>query len=394
VFGAGLVAAKARTHAPGRWLRRVELVVFNVCVTAVLAELALAGLARVMPSPLWMVDSPEVEARIAAHARPLDQPFMGFPLNALGHYDSEFAGRAQREGKAVAMIGDSFAASFVPHRYHYTTVAERGLDGIDIYNFGVPAIGPEEYLHLLIHQVLPIDPDAVVIGLFTGNDLENVRVDRHGAWLWSWFDRGQVRLFVVPARIAKLAAERARGGARSPAAAVTGLLNTEQELVAAYPWLIDWRLERGSYSEQAYVELARERALVPCAPEPRRLRELFRCLDAMKIAAADRPFGVVLLPPEFLVEDVLWSRVSAGLDDDVRARLDRDEPHASIVKGLQERSVPVLDLLPVLRAVPVLEDGDRHCYLLRDTHFNVRGNEVAGRAIGAFVRGLVAAAGR
>ena len=33
------------------------------------------------------------------------------------------------------------------------------------------------------------------------------------------------------------------------------------------------------------------------------------------------------------------------------------------------------------RAVPPLTDGWRHVYHLRDTHFNVRGNRVAGEAL-------------
>ena len=52
-----------------------------------------------------------------------------------------------------------------------------------------------------------------------------------------------------------------------------------------------------------------------------------------------------------------------------------------LVEALDAHRVPLLDLLPVLRAVPAELDGARHLYHLRDTHFNVRGNRVAGTAI-------------
>jgi hypothetical protein len=33
-----------------------------------------------------------------------------------------------------------------------------------------------------------------------------------------------------------------------------------------------------------------------------------------------------------------------------------------------------------------MADGQRHLYQLQDTHFNVRGNDVAGKAIADFLR--------
>ena len=38
-----------------------------------------------------------------------------------------------------------------------------------------------------------------------------------------------------------------------------------------------------------------------------------------------------------------------------------------------------------MRAVPKEADGRRHLYHLRDTHWNARGNELAGEALAKFV---------
>jgi hypothetical protein len=56
---------------------------------------------------------------------------------------------------------------------------------------------------------------------------------------------------------------------------------------------------------------------------------------------------------------------------------------------LAGRGIAYLDLLPVLRAVEPCPDGDRHCYLLRDTHFNVRGNAAAAPAMASLMRALL-----
>ena len=69
-----------------------------------------------------------------------------------------------------------------------------------------------------------------------------------------------------------------------------------------------------------------------------------------------------------------------------RTDLDRDQPQERIRTWLGARGVPSLDLLPILRAQPALADGSRHLYHLRDTHWNARGNRVAGVALARFLR--------
>ncbi|MGC6486054.1 MAG: hypothetical protein ACON4Z_00275 [Planctomycetota bacterium] len=367
---------------PGRGAARLaEAVGVQVLATAVLLELAFAGLARLSPSPLWMVDTPDVRRRLAALARPAGEPHMGFMTNSTGHYDVEFVPRAARARRTIAMIGDSFSASYVPHRYHFTTVAEAALGDTEVYNFGIPGIGPPEYLHLLQQQALPLEPDAVVISVFCGNDLA-IRPPGAASRVWSWFDRDQVRLLTVPSRLAALLGADASSPATPAGGAAAGLLETEAELLAAYPWLFDHALETGTFSEDAYLSLVRDRLRFACVAEHPRTEALLGYLDEMRSAVGSVPFGVVLLPAEFQVEERLWDDVVSGLE---RARFDRDEPQASLRAALHARGVPCLDLLPALRRVPAQPDGARHCYLLRDTHLNVRGNAVVGRAIAAWV---------
>ena len=53
---------------------------------------------------------------------------------------------------------------------------------------------------------------------------------------------------------------------------------------------------------------------------------------------------------------------------------------------LEAQGIPNLALLPILRSVVPLPDGQRHLYHLQDTHFNARGNDVAGKAMADFIR--------
>jgi hypothetical protein len=100
----------------------------------------------------------------------------------------------------------------------------------------------------------------------------------------------------------------------------------------------------------------------------------------------------MLIPDEFQVDDELWGAVRAQLVKTARGSAtawDRDRPQRILVKSLTDRGIPYLDLLPVLRSVPPLSDGKLHCYLRRDTHWNARGNRIAGAALGEFLRSLV-----
>ena len=109
----------------------------------------------------------------------------------------------------------------------------------------------------------------------------------------------------------------------------------------------------------------------------------FEALLEIRRLTGDVPLVVMLIPDEFQVEDELWQRVRDHLQ---RSDLERDQPQRRIMEWLRAEGILYLDLLPILRAVPTMADGNRHLYHLRDTHFNARGNAVAGEALAEFLR--------
>ncbi|MBL9079090.1 MAG: hypothetical protein JNL08_16420 [Planctomycetes bacterium] len=380
-FAALVGAAVARAPAAARRPSRPALLLLAVALLLLVGETALRTLRWLAPGPLWAARSAQVEERLRVHAFAPGGDHFGFRTNADGCVDAPFEPPGPQRGPVLAVVGDSFSAGVVPHAYHYTTVAERELDGTAVWNVGWAGLGPAEYHHLLTTVVLPRRPDAVLVALFLGNDLAETPpwsgLDRV---LADWFDRGNVLLCEVPRRIARLLGPGVDAG-----------LVRLGNLAAAEPWLHDPAREPGTFTEAAFLELELARARVACDPAPR-LPALLAELRAMQARCADVPFALLLIPDECMVEDALWGRLAAAWPAGA-APPQRWGLRDRLVAFCAEAGLPCLDLTEVLRKEAPLADGDRHLYLRRDTHWNVRGNAAAGAALVPFARALLARRG-
>lgn len=388
---AGILLVVRDTRA-GRW---AEFAFFSVSLAALGTELGLRGWALAKPSPL--------NARVGAAPGELVNRFrcapgevrFGFACNSQGFYDEEFyRKRPDEEIPRIVAIGDSFNVGTVPHAWHFTTICEDLLD-VRVDNFGVPGIGPAEYVSLLVKEALPLDPDLILIGVFVGNDLNvyDAVVDLPDVGLRRWFQRDQVLLFVLPERWGRLGAEQRRlaerGGDLSATQGERGALRELDREAAAeeFAWVLDPSLEVGTYSAEAFHRIELQRALDISAQDPPSLELFYESMRAAKRAAGDIPVRVMLIPDEFQVEDDLWQVV----EELSRRPLERDRAQRILTHWLEREGIAHLDLLPILREVEVMESGRRHLYHLRDTHFNGRGNERTAQALAEFLREDVAA---
>lgn len=349
-----------------------------------LCEVALRVLARVRPAPLLVRDELSPGRVLEQNRPPPGTSRFGMPCNAGGHFDEPFRRRGANE-RRVALIGDSFSQGVVPHALHYSTLAERAL-GFPVDNYGVPGIGPLEYEELLVREALPLDPSAVVIALFVGNDFElPPELTQTDPCLRSWLDRRSVLVWLLPGRLARIAQERRANPAG--AARVQGERDAEdrsRSLEERFPWIADPARELPTISLEGFLKLERERAHLACGLNEDELARVVHVLERMRAECGARPFGVLLIPDEFQVEDALWAEVQAE-------GLERDRPQRLLGVELGKRGIPVLDLEPVLRGIAPLGDGRQHVYHLRDTHWNARGNRAAGEALSGFVRELLQA---
>lgn len=369
--------------------RAADIVAFNLCLSALVAELSLRALSEWKPSALLArVASTPTQVLERNRCQPGELRF-GFPCNARGHFDGEFRPKAPGE-RLVITIGDSFSIGVVPHPLHFTTVCEREL-GIPIYNMGVAGTNPPEYLALLMNEALPLDPDAVVIDVFVGNDILYPAVPRASAdaGLRAWFDSANVLLCSVPGRMLRLSREQR---ARTKQQGVVGSVQGEHaragdgrvhDLAARFPWVVDPSLETPTLSEESFQGIEAQRALEVCTDSPSNYRRALEALADIHAAAGDTPLYALLIPDEFQVEESVWRSVKALVPD---ADLERDRPQRILSAWFERNGIPCLDLLPILRQAPLLSDGRRHLYHLRDTHFNARGNRIAGEALASFLR--------
>jgi hypothetical protein len=202
----------------------------------------------------------------------------------------------------------------------------------------------------------------------------------------SFLARLVMRLGAIQREKERAEGDEARGDApgsgASPGEHVKTIVPPE-EVATRFPWFADPSLETPTFSVEGFRKIERERALA--LAQPAESYACFEWLERIHGAARGIPLLVLMIPDEFQVEDGVWADVLAETD----APLERDVPQARVARFCRERGIAVLDLLPALRAVPPLADGRRHVYALRDTHWNARGNAVAGKELARAVRALL-----
>jgi hypothetical protein len=363
-----------------------DLVCMNVCVLFVGLELCLRIAAVFVHAPLFAQDSTDAKGWLAANKLHPGDPIMGYVVNSHGFNDEE---PKKNQGCLVTAVGDSFTVGVVPHEFHFATVAERALD-CPIYAIGVCAVGPEEYALLERDEALPLNPDVVLVNLFVGNDIvDNLRGrDHFRGGMRRWLDRHNILSYELPRRLLIVARERHRHHSPTPPSQPRGTILTRAELVRDLPWLSDPARELPSMSHEAFLELETRHAREICGggDEPY-YKRFWEILDEMRAAAAPHKLAVLLIPDELQVEEPLWREVSARAG----VPLDRDRAQRLLAATLQQKGIPYLDLLPILRAEPVGSDGMRHLFHHDDSHLNARGNAVAGAALAGFLRPLIPA---
>lgn len=376
-----LVLVRGRVPAGGRSrLAILDPLCFTLALTPWLAEGALQVVDGVL-HPVLLADMGSARAWIESARLPAGKLRFGTPTNSRGYCDGEPPAPGTRP--LVTVIGDSFGVGAVPIPLHYTAVAERELGAdVEVYNMGIVGADPRHYLAMLRDEALVLRPDVIVVGLFVGNDLVYERDERAAPGAWSsWFDREDRLVARLLVRAVRLLRERSRAGATGgPVGRVQGEevdeTVSEAELLERFPWFADPLLEQPTFSRAGYFKIETERARDVCSTDAE-----YPALDvllAMKALAGDVPFLVLVIPDEFQVEDAVWAEIGAPGE--------RDRPQAVLERFGREHGFVVVDPLPALRAEPALADGKKHLYQLQDTHWNVRGNAVAGRVLAEALR--------
>lgn len=367
-----------RSRLP-RLVGSLDVVAMNLSLIGLAGEAVLRVAAVASRSPIFAQEDAGARGKMDRFRLTPGEMRFGFPANSLGHYDAEFVPRERVPTKhLVASIGDSFGVGIVPHPFHFTTVCEKEFPEATVYNFGICGISPREYAYLLEHEALPLRPDAIVVHLFLENDFEAPsKTVSH-----LWFDRRNLLVYLLPKRLLKLQDPEERMAGPSHGAKAL----SEAEVVREFPWVLDPKLEEPILREENFVAKQSWRATQLLGADFSFYEGALRYVEKIRQLAGGRPLLFVLIPATFQVEEDVWRKVSARIGD--RSAL-LDSPQALLGEWFRARGLRLLDLLPVLRAVPPLEDGARHVYHRSDFHFNARGNAAAGKALAAELKRLL-----
>ena len=91
--------------------------------------------------------------------------------NTIGHDALGFRNKAVPEKVDVIAIGDSLTYGVSATREGSWPNQLGKLLGTPVYNMGLGGYGPMEYLYLLEHEALRMQPKQLVVGFYFGNDL-------------------------------------------------------------------------------------------------------------------------------------------------------------------------------------------------------------------------------
>ncbi len=293
-------------------------------------------------------------------------------INAQGVRDDASFGPKPPGERRILVLGDSLVMAVqVPLAQTFTRQLEARLNAASgpggpvyrVINAGVQGYGPvQEYL-LYRHVLASLQPDLVLVGLYVANDAIEAA---DAAW----------RL-------------EGREAPRSETPAQSGSLRRRwRQLVKQSMVLQIARLRLVSWLEPVMGGApGLERALTTYLPEvppdvDRGFRVTAECVRGIGALAAGQGAGaaVLLLPARFQLHDGEWEErrdraAKKGFT------LVRDGATHRAAKALADVPVPVLDVLPALRAAP----GREGLYFAQSAHLTAEAHAVVAAAVADFL---------
>lgn len=382
---------------------RVAALALGVVIAAAVSEL-LVRMASIYSAQVRYLATAGLEPALKSYASleefldlhrallPPHQPYNGYYTNALGFADREFSEEKAPGTLRVMGLGDSFTHGSVSYPQNVLTVAEALLNRdcgrrIEIMNFGISATGLWDYR--MVHKLAwaRYRPDRVLVHFYMGNDgpdlvFGNTEIPSPSgsslfrSYAWRYLLNAVNVLRSVdqgPMAEADAAGDpKARGAMR-----VQGQAEMSDD--RAPP-----KFSEESFRRMAGLEVARTyrgRNL----PYGDLWNKTFDALDALRLdvlASTGKPPIVILYPSESQIytrlrdDSISWIKAEKpAVDPD---DFDPDFPGRMVLDYCKRTGTPCYDITPRIQAAA--REEVRSLYLPRDTHWNVKGNYVAGTA--------------
>jgi hypothetical protein len=335
------------------WLQRNRNGFLQRFGHALVASLMLSvGAEAVLRLYSLLADDPLPASYVASTlALPPGEHHAGQLVNAEGYWDEEFRRQPRPGVFRIAVLGDGVTLSGSAQTNLLSRV-ERTVPGIEIYNFGLPAAGPREYAAQLMHTVASYHPDLVLTFFSVGDDVtEEVPLP-------GMFDWRNLRLYQWSAR-SGFPRDDTASLVRLPAA---NTASREEYLSHAAARLDVCRTPISDDLSRRWHDATKY------------LGEIDEYCRRRGIAAA-----LVVVPSELQVNAQLCETVRrrTGLE---AKNVDINLPQRRLVDFAHQRELPVVDLLPPLRA------ASGTLYARNQHHWNERGHAVAAEALGRWIK--------
>jgi hypothetical protein len=267
----------------------------------------------------------------------------------------------------VLVLGDSFVSALnMEEADTFVSVGERALmksvgeDRIEVINAGTPNYGTWHELRLFRRLTPLLNPDAVILCVYVGNDVDNNLAPREAVV--------QNGLLVNRKPVPGVLPRSLRSWLQRNSMAYVFLWNTWNQIRPSLGWT-------GSDPLRESKDLV-SRQRVPYLEEGYRITDDLLAQFRDETRDLGLPLLVVLIPAEYQVYgrhfDELIRR--QGLDP---ADFDLELPNQRWTEIAERLALPVLDLLPIFRS----HEAGPYLYMSLDGHLTREGNQLAGAAI-------------
>ncbi len=310
-------------------------------------------------------------------------------INSLGFRDREPMDPKSETSFRILGIGDSFVFSLVPLEENFLRVAERELDEAierpfdqaEMIFMGMGAWSPENEVGALESIGLRLDADFALLNFFVGNDVTDIplkgKVLRGRLYYVGspYPALNLLRKSMVYTLVERNLLYRLRD--RLVERHVDARVETTRELI-----IPDSRDSKAALPSH-YLHHQLKRLPVYEADSDSRMEKLWgRAEKAIErfdslCRGANLPWALHLIPSEIQVDRQVRQRVLEALGRDA-ADYDFDHPQKRLRAFAESRGIRVVDPMAKMRQAHSPADP---LYIQFDTHWNARGNRIAGEIL-------------
>jgi len=377
--------------------RRLLALFIVVTVTLAAAEGLVRLFHAVAPTP---ADSPYVPDPDAGFRLRPDLPSANLRhederVNSLGFRDREHSVEKPPGTCRILGIGDSFVYGDVRLKDNFLRVTESELadrlsarwPSVEMIMMGLGGYSPENALGVLRSGALDLSPDLVTLNFFVGNDVTGIptrgRVYRGRQY---YIGSSQpvlnvlrkLRIFQLSEtmirQLGSIVAQRQLGKGQGASTEVESRNTEEEEAIGSFPW-------------GDFVMIQARRLPVFLSPPHRRTLKLWDEAEGYLLEfdrlcrEADVPWILHVIPSEVQVDPEIRRLVLEALSLSEDA-YDFDAPQRRLHDFANAHGITIVDPLPELRAQ---HSPSERLYLPNNTHWNVKGNRIAGEILAAAV---------